>query len=233
MKERLSIEITGIDGSGKYTQSVLLANHLKNTGRDTELISFPNYDVETGKLVKSFLKNEIDIYGDDDFEKAIREGSLYAIDRMRTLTDKNLPGDGKSYIEKYKEGTALVFDRYVSSNFIHRTKTMDDKKDLMYYVYKMEEFEYDFLWLPRPDHVVVLLVHPQLSMDNINKRGNEKDKEETLENLQLAYNSLIDLCTMLNYTVIYSDYFDRDLGKYKMRDAQEIHEEILCRIGLK
>lgn len=232
MRNTLSIEITGIDGSGKQTQSMLLTGYLKKNKVDAEIISFPNYEIETGKLVRKFLKGDIDIYGDDSMEKAIREGSFYAIDRMRTLADKKLPGGGKSYIEKYKEGTILVFDRYVSSNFIHRTKSMN-RTDLRYYIDKMEEFEYDFLGLPKPNHVVVLLVHPELSMENIDKRGNEKDKEETLENLQLSYKSLIDLCEMMRYTVIHSDYFDKDLGKYKMRDASEIHEEILTKIGLK
>jgi dTMP kinase len=58
-KQARLIAIEGIDGSGKGTQSRILVERIRQTGRKVELISFPRYE-ETffGRLIGSFLNGE-------------------------------------------------------------------------------------------------------------------------------------------------------------------------------
>ena len=45
------IVIEGTDCSGKETQTSLLVQRLKKSGRKIELMNFPNYSSPTGKII--------------------------------------------------------------------------------------------------------------------------------------------------------------------------------------
>ena len=57
MKGKLFI-IEGGDGSGKATQTKLLAEHLKNDGYPVMAVSYPDYDSDSSALVKMYLRGD-------------------------------------------------------------------------------------------------------------------------------------------------------------------------------
>lgn len=195
-----TIDIEGTDGSGKHTTSVFLSEVISLvTGKMTEVVSFPQHDTVQGSLVDEFLYKGLKFKG-DDFQRAIREGLLYSTDRMVTMT--KVQENGKSLAEEINDGDKFViFDRYIASNFIHRSKSMNDE-DLREYIDIMEFIEYNVMGIPRPDITIVLKVDPEISYQNILKRGREMDDNESLENLIEAHSRIDKLCEMQNYVVI-------------------------------
>lgn len=216
----LSIAIEGLDGSGKYTLTKNLQKKFEDLGVKTELISFPRHTEESsGFLVDEFLYNGLK-FNDDDY-KAVREGMLYAIDRMVCLG--RIRENGESLLDKYNNDTLLIFDRYLSSNFIHRCNYMDED-ELKIYISRMKYIEFNVLGLPKPDITLVLLVKPEISYQNILKRGRQMDENETLENLQKAYNKLEYLCELEGYIAIDCCRLNEE-GKYEMLSREEILEK--------
>lgn len=195
-----TINIEGTDGSGKHTTSLFLSKVIELvTGKLTEVVSFPQHNTIQGGLVDEFLYKGLRFKG-DDFQRAVREGLLYSIDRMITMT--KVQENGKSLAEEIKDGDKFViFDRYMASNFIHRCKSMNEE-DLKEYIELMEFIEYDVMGIPKPDVTIVLKVDPEISYQNILNRGREMDENESLENLIEAHSRIDKLCEMQNYIVI-------------------------------
>ena len=216
----ISLAIEGIDGSGKRTLAENLKKKFEELNIDTEIISFPRHKEEfSGELVDKFLYEGLRF--NDDKYKAIREGMLYAIDRMVSLG--RIRENGKSKLDEYNENKLLIFDRYLSSNFIHRCNNMS-KKDLMSYIRTMKYIEFKLLGLPEPDITLVLSVKPEVSYENILKRGRETDDNESIENLTKAYNNLQKLCDIEGYVMI-DCCKQNDDGKYEMLSREEILEK--------
>lgn len=107
VKGRL-IVLEGIDGSGKATQSGLLAGRLKKEGFSVEMVSFPRYESFFGKLVGNYLRGE---FGSKESISPELSALLYSLDRF----------EFKPEMEKLlKEGKIVVCDRYSASNFAHQ-----------------------------------------------------------------------------------------------------------------
>ena len=216
----ISIDIEGIDGSGKRTLAELIEKRWKEKVNYTvEIICFPRHTEEfSGELVDKFLYEGLRF----SERKEIREGMLYAIDRMVSLS--RIRENGKSKIDEYFEGKFLIFDRYTASNFIHRSKNMNEE-DLKAYVKTMENIEYEITGIPRPDLTFVLLVKPEVSYKNILRRGRQMDENESLENLTKAYNNLERLCELQGYILIDCCKLN-DNGEYEMKSREDILESV-------
>ena len=187
---------------------------------ETEIISFPRHQEEfSGELVDKFLYEGLR-FNNDEY-KEIREGMLYAIDRMVSLG--RIRENGKSKLDEYNENKLLIFDRYLSSNFIHRCNDMKEK-DLKSYINTMKYIEFKLLGLPEPDITLVLSVKPEVSYQNILNRGRETDENETIENLTKAYNNLQRLCDIEGYVMIDCCKQNED-GSYEMLTREEITEK--------
>ena len=221
----ISIAIEGIDGSGKRTLAENLKKKLNEQNVEAEIISFPRHKEDySSDLVDKFLYEGLSFMEDD--YKAIREGMLYVIDRMVCLSRKR--ENGKSILDEYNDGNVLIFDRYMSSNFIHRSKHMT-REELDVYITKMKYIEYHLIGLPEPDVTFVLSVKPEVSYENIVKRGREMDDNETIENLTEAYNNLEYLCNKEGYELIDCCRLNSD-GKYEMLTREEITEKVWERL---
>ena len=221
MNEGISIAIEGIDGSGKRTLAENIKKKFDELKVDSEIISFPRHKEEfSSELVDKFLYEGLK-FNDDEY-KALREGMLYAIDRMVSLG--RIRENGKSKLDEYNEGKILIFDRYLSSNFIHRSKNMT-KDELDVYMIKMKYLEHYLMGLPKPDITFVLSVKPEVSYENILKRGRETDDNETLENLTESYKNLEYLCEKEGYELIDCCKLN-DKGKYEMLSREEITEKV-------
>ena len=216
----ISLAIEGIDGSGKKTLAENLRKRFEELNIESEVISFPRHQEEfSGELVDKFLYEGLK-FNNDEFRE-IREGMLYAIDRMVSLG--RIRENGKSKLDEYNENKLLIFDRYLSSNFIHRCNDMKEK-ELKSYIRTMKYIEFKLLGLPEPDITLVLSVKPEVSYENILKRGRETDDNETLENLTKAYNNLQRLCDIEGYVLIDCCKQNED-GSYEMLTREEITEK--------
>ena len=78
-KKGTLIVLEGLDGSGKATQAKLLAQHLKEAGKNVQEITFPDYASDSSALVKMYLAGQ---FGDKpDDVNAYAASSFYAVDR--------------------------------------------------------------------------------------------------------------------------------------------------------
>ncbi|MEK6953727.1 MAG: thymidylate kinase [Candidatus Micrarchaeota archaeon] len=105
------IVIEGTDAVGKATQSKLLAEKLGSIGgQNAEIINFPTYGSEFGKLIKDYLQGGL---GGRDALSPEAVSLLYALDRYQYL--------GK--LEKMlTSGKYIICNRYSQSNLYQAAK---------------------------------------------------------------------------------------------------------------
>jgi dTMP kinase len=141
------IVIEGSDSAGKHTQAKLLVKHLQRQNIDTELISFPQYDTDFGKLVARYLRGE---FGSLSEVPPEIPSLLYALDRYQAK--------GKLE-EQLKDGKWLVADRYTQSNLAHQGAKLsgEAREKLLSWIEQVEQR------LPQPDLVVYLHVPVELA----------------------------------------------------------------------
>ncbi len=94
------IVFEGITGSGKRAHLELLAERLKQKGKDVVILTFPDYESEIARLTK---KADLDPF---------TQSLLFAADRSRH----------QERIKKFKEeGKIVLADRYCYSNFAYQS----------------------------------------------------------------------------------------------------------------
>ncbi|MCS7106456.1 MAG: dTMP kinase [Candidatus Aenigmarchaeota archaeon] len=95
----LFVVFEGITGSGKKTHIKLLAEKLKERGKEVTVISFPNYETEIARFTK---RPDLDSF---------TQSLLFAADR--SLHQERI----KALLEK---GNVVLCDRYCYSNFAYQ-----------------------------------------------------------------------------------------------------------------
>ena len=162
------IVIDGLDGSGKATQSKLLADRLNERGYKARTISFPDYESDSSALVKMYLGGRLGSSPDD--VNAYAASSFYAVDRVASYINT-----WRAYCEEYDY---IIADRYTTSNIIHQMAKLpeDERADYVEWLY---DYEYNRLGLPAPDMVIFLDVDPDISQKLIFGRysGDESKKD--------------------------------------------------------
>lgn len=173
MKSKI-IVIEGLDGSGKATQTALLAQKLSDRGIKVRRLEYPDYDSPSSSLVKMYLGGEFGSKPED--VNAYAASAFYAVDRAAGFL-----GDWKA---DYQSGTLFLCDRYCTSNIIYQmAKVSDAERDA--FIEWQADFEYDKLGLPRPDAVIYLDVSPDVSQKLMEKRycGDQSKKDLHESNL--------------------------------------------------
>ena len=170
MKSKI-IVIEGLDGSGKATQTALLAQKLSDRGVKVRRLEYPDYDSPSSSLVKMYLSGEFGSKPED--VNAYAASAFYAVDRAAGFL-----GDWK---KDYQSGTLFLCDRYCTSNIIYQmAKVSDSERDA--FIEWQADFEYDKLGLPRPDAVIYLDVSPDVSQKLMEKRyGGDQSKKDLHE----------------------------------------------------
>ena len=170
MKSKI-IVIEGLDGSGKATQTALLAQKLSDRGIKVRRLEYPDYDSPSSSLVKMYLGGEFGSKPED--VNAYAASAFYAVDRAAGFL-----GDWKA---DYQSGTLFLCDRYCTSNIIYQmAKVSDNDRDA--FIDWQADFEYDKLGLPRPDAVIYLDVSPDVSQKLMEKRyGGDQSKKDLHE----------------------------------------------------
>ena len=166
MKGKLFI-IEGGDGSGKATQTKLLAEHLKNDGYPVMAVSYPDYDSDSSALVKMYLRG--DFGRDADAVNPYAASAFFAVDRFASYQMK-----WKAF---YDQGGIVIADRYTTSNMLYQMIKIDDADLRKNYLDWLEDFEFRKMGLPEPDAVflldVPLAVTQGLMADRVGKTGGE------------------------------------------------------------
>ena len=184
------IVIDGIDGSGKATQTRLLAEKLRKAGIKVKTIDFPRYnDNFFGKFIGECLTGSYgDFIGVDPHIGSV----LYAADRLESSKEI------RKWIE---DGFVVITDRYVSANQIHQGGKIKDSKKRKEFMDWLEVMEYKVFAIPKPDFVIYLDVPFEVSALWLKKKVSERKKkylkgrkdvaEDNLEHLKDSRNSAL------------------------------------------
>lgn len=175
MKGKL-IVIEGADGSGKATQTALLAERLKREGYKINTLSFPNYESESSALIKMYLRGD---FGEDANSVSPYAASVfYASDRYASYQT--------TWKKDYEAGEIFLADRYTTSNFVHQGAKLP-KEELENFIKWLMDLEYEKMGLPSPDITLFLDVNPEISLNLIKARGREDIHEKNKNYLKKVY----------------------------------------------
>ncbi len=168
MNKQTLIVIDGLDGSGKATQTKLLAAYFTQHGIKNRMVSFPNYQSEASCLVKMYLNGE---FGTDPNDVGcFAASSFYAVDRFASFK--------KDWEKDYRSGTVILCDRYTTSNAIHQMAKLP-QQEWESYLNWLYDYEFVKLKLPKPDLVLYLDMSPEVSQKLLMQRyaGDETKKD--------------------------------------------------------
>ena len=161
MKKLIVIE--GLDGSGKGTQTKLLAEHFRSVGYRTREISFPHYESDSSVFVRMYLKGELGQSPDDT--NAYAASMFYAADRYVSYrTDWS-----RDYLAP---DTVVIANRYTTANAYHQRSKLP-REEWNPFLDWLWDFEFTRLGLPRLDQVIALSMPPDVSARLIEKRCRE------------------------------------------------------------
>ena len=212
------IVIEGTDCSGKETQSRLLEKRLNEEGKKCIRFGFPMYDTPTGKIVGGSYLGKAEI-SDGFFPEGAPNVDPY-VACLYYAADRRYNRD--KILKLLDEGIDVVLDRYVESNMGHQGGKLFDKEDRLKLYEDLENLEYGFLELPRPDLTLFLYVPYKKVAELRSGRREPADQHESnpihIRNAEKAYLELADLH---DYKKI--DCVDK---KGKLRDILEIQEDV-------
>lgn len=188
--------LEGLDGSGKATQTSLLCQALAQHGTACQKVSFPDYAQPSSALVRMYLDGQFGSHPGD--VNAYAAASFYAVDRFASYR--------QYWRQAYQNGTAIVADRYTTSNLIYQlTKLPRNQWDD--FVAWVEDYEYGKLGLPRPSLTFFLDMPPEISQQLLNQRydGDSQKKdlhERDVEFLKACRESAYYCAERLSWKVI-------------------------------
>lgn len=170
------IVIEGLDGSGKTTQTKLLAEYLKKSGKVREL-SFPCYGEKSCALVDMYLGGELS--SDPNATNGYAASTFFAADRYISFQT-----DWKRDIED--PDTTVLATRYTTSNAYHQLSKLpeDEWEGFLNWIF---DFEFSKLGLPAPDSVVLLSMDPAISTGNVKSRSGETGQKMDIHEKDQQY----------------------------------------------
>jgi len=197
--KNIFIVIDGTDGSGKTTQFNLLTERLKREGFNVETADFPQYGQKSAGLVEEYLNGK---YGTAEQVGPYRASMFYALDRY----------DASFKIRKWlDQGKVVISNRYVTANMGHQGGKISDPKKRQEYFKWLDEFEYNFWGIPRPDLNIILHVDAEIAQKLVDEKdaraylgGKKRDiHEDDLEHLKNAEKVYLEIAkTFPNFTLI-------------------------------
>jgi dTMP kinase len=217
MKRGKFLVIEGADGTGKETQSKLLAARFEANNIPYVMFDFPQYETSFfGKLVGRFLKGE---FG------GLKEVSPY----MASLTfagDRWQAGPKIDHI--LESGTNVISNRYFLSNVAHQAAKLprENRNDFINF---LKEMEYSVYGIPKEDLNIVLHVPSEISQYLIEQKAQRSYLDGKIKDIHEA-----DIGYQLEVAALYRDIpslFPNVVGlecarNDKLMDRNEIHELI-------
>ena len=211
------ILVEGTDCSGKQTQKEMIVDRLNSDGIKAVRLSFPMYDSPTGRIVAGpYLGKEK--FGEGYFQ----EGASHVDPKVASLyfTADRIYNIHKVY-EKLDEGYTVVLDRYVESNMAHQAGKFKNKFERNKMVDWIENLEYKFLKLPRPNQIVFLHMPAKYSRELKMSRNETGDQHENdFEYLERSEETYLYLAKRFGYKTIDC------VRNEKIRTKAEISEDV-------
>ena len=206
------------DGIGKTTQYKLLKEHLLKDGKMVVSHHFPSYSTYQGAAVEHYLKGD---FGAPKDLSPYFINSLYAVDRGVTWHNE--------LKKPYDDGSVILLDRYTTSSLIYQSALIEDTEDKKSFINYVLDFEYQKMGIKAPDEVIFL----QAPFDLVTEMRNARKENEGLAN-DVHEGNLEFMRKVYESALFVADYLSWDKIKCndgeKMRDREDIHEEIYSHI---
>jgi len=189
------IVIDGTDGSGKATQTQLLAERLSRAGFDVAMADFPQYEKKSAGLIEKYLAGK---YGTAKQVGPYRASIFYAADRY----------DASFKIKRWlSEGKTVVANRYVTANLAHQGGKISNPLERKHFFDWLIELEYEIFEIPKPDLNIILHLPADISRALIKSRqfrlGQPLDiHEDDLEHLKQAENVYLEIAKIFPDTIL-------------------------------
>ena len=214
------IVLEGIDGSGKSTQYRRLCQHMTALGKPFHSVVFPRYDQDSSALVRLYLSGAFGTKPDD--VNAYAASAFYAVDRFASYRLDWKPA--------YEAGGLILADRYTTSNACHQGSKLPDSELPAYFDW-LYDFEYHRLELPRPDLVLYLDVELDVALAQMAERRRAGGGTGEIHEKDAAY---LGQCLRAGRRAAAHYGWTRIacLRDGKMRDIEDIHEEIFSHVLL-
>lgn len=164
----LFIDLEGLDGCGKTTQTELLCKRFEKENIKYKKIKLPDYDSDSSILVRKYLNGDFGKNAND--VNAFAASVLFAADRFASYTEK--------WKNDYQNGTLIFSDRYTPANALYQmTKLEPEEWDS--YLEWLFDFEYNKIGIPEPDKVIFLDMPVEVSQKLMTQRynGDENKKD--------------------------------------------------------
>ena len=197
------IVLDGLDGSGKETQTNLLAARLRGAGEDVKVLSYPRYGEKSAVPVELYLNGFLGERPDDT--GAYAASVLFAVDRYLSYR--------LEWQADYEKGNfTFLANRYTSSNAVHQLSKLP-RGEWDAFLDWLWDFEYGKLGIPHPDRVLYLEMRPDLSRRLIEQRGNAQDiHERDPSYLSRCYEAALYAADRLRWTTVRCFEGDRILS---------------------
>jgi dTMP kinase len=182
------LAIEGSDGSGKATQTDLIAKKLKELGYQVATISFPRYAAESSYFVRNYLEGK---YGSGKDVGPYSASVFYALDRY----------DYSELIaNSIKSGKIVLANRFSASNMAHQGSKIPEAKTRREFYVWLDSLEHTMLKIPKPNRNILLNLEQEKLTDNLKKRFkltkktdiHESDKEHVIKTAQI-YREVVEL----------------------------------------
>jgi dTMP kinase len=218
------IVIDGTDGSGKATQVDLLINRLKNDGREVRMVDFPEY-------YKNFFGDFIGHCLAEQYYNFVHvhpkiASVLYAADRF----------ESKEKIELWlKKGYVVIANRYVSANQIHQGGKISNLRKRQDFLRWLDDMEFRVFGIPRPNIIFYLNV-PLTFNNKLLKERNKKTSRVYLRRKEDVHERDVDFMKNSYKSAMWLAKTQAGWNKIdcveknKMRDRENIHEEIYVKV---
>ena len=215
------IVLDGNDGSGKATQTKLLAEYLSTSGIPYEKFDFPSYDKNFfGELIGECLAGK---HGDFVHLDPKIASPLYALDRLETAPKIR---------NALEAGKIVLADRYASSNQIHQGGKIKDTNEREEFMQWLEKMEYEIVGIPRPDAVVYLDVPVEVSLELLTNKRAQKNAQlggAELDTVEEDRQYLENSHTTARWLAEHENnwHFVTCMGEGELRSREEIHADVL------
>ena len=170
------IDLEGLDGSGKTTQTELICKRLKADGIDYRQIKLPDYESDSSILVRKYLAGDFGKNAGD--VNAYAASVLYAADRFASYTEK--------WGEDYRSGKLIFADRYTPANALYQMTKLD-KADWDPFLQWLFDFEYEKIGIPAPDKVIFLDMPVEVSQRLMTSRYNGDESKKDVHEANVEF----------------------------------------------
>lgn len=165
MEKGKFIVLDGNDGSGKATQSRLLAERLSKEKIVSVMMDFPAYERNFfGAFIGECLAGK---HGDFLHMDPKIASTLYALDRLES---------SRRIRNALAEGKVVIADRFSSSNQIHQGGKIAIEDERVEFLKWLDRMEHEVLQIPRPDLILYLRVPVEISLKLLSEKRAAKNK---------------------------------------------------------